>query len=469
MKKILLLIIVTIITLCACEGPGFKKKQQGSVIEVSGNFWKDSILISALKLKCDSISNGLIVQVDSINYFLFSTDTIYRSGNIVSIYTGDNIKNIVLPNWPKVLASDTLKYGDIYIQKPKHNERQFILGWLQMTISLCVIFIILSIWINFHIKQMPQIIIEDLIKILIADKGILFISLALFFWATTGIIRIYGSNENSEEISFADILIRIFSLTNNMFFLLSLPYFRHGVEHFRQYKTYYGLFAGALFLFSFFSILAVGIDPKHLKSMKVFDVSYSALVLTLLGYILYKSFSNRGFKAISKLTVLITIGVVFAQVVPHFPEVRIALGNTGHIIYHTTFIITTTLLVTLIFSWYNEEREQMIREDFLKLQEVVLEKDESKLSLNEKHKILKQALAKGYVEQVLNALLSMPEKTTEDEQALILQSANYHNSKRENMLGTITYAELSLNLSKLHALLDDFINKWFPKKNGEGI
>jgi len=86
MKKTLLLIIATIITLCACEGPGFKKKQQGVVIAPSGFFWKDSILISALKLKCDSISNGLIVQVDSTNYFLFSTDTLFRQGTIIPVF-----------------------------------------------------------------------------------------------------------------------------------------------------------------------------------------------------------------------------------------------------------------------------------------------------------------------------------------------------------------------------------------------
>jgi len=203
--------------------------------------------------------------------------------------------------------------------------------------------------------------------------------------------------------------------------------------------------------------------------MKVFDVSYSALVLTLLGYILYKSFSNRGFKAISKLTVALTIGVVFAQILPSFPVLRIAFGDTFHIIYHTTYIITTTLLVALMFSWYNEEREQMIKDGFLNLQEVVLEKDETILGSNKKHKTLKDALSKGYVEQVLSALISSPEKDAEDVKVLIIQSGNYNKVKRDYMAGTITHTEYTHFLSKLISVLDDFINKWFPKKNGAGV
>ena len=323
------------------------------------------------------------------------------------------------------------------------------------SVSLCVIALILYLWIASHSRQKGAN-LKPLGERLRQDAGIVFLAAALFFWAVIGLIRI-----ESDNITISEIMTRIFSLVNNALFLLALPYFRHGISHFKKHSQTYLLIGAGLILVSLLIMLSLAISPDQYKSsFKWFDVTYSTVVLGLMGWLLIASFFKRNLPGIAFLAGLITIGAIYTQIVPHFPAFNFAAGLFRQVCYFTTFVMFTTLLVALTFSWYNEEMVKEAigetNEKYARMQEIML--DES-ITGQEKRKVLNKSLSDGEMELAFTGFASVQDT----DNTVILQSSRYMTAKKSYQTGQISHADFLLTKNQVVMALQSLLKELFPE------
>lgn len=394
---------------------------------------------------------------------LIRHDYFYRNGDIVDLKYRECDFSKKAKSWScrfnlQTPLQEKLYLSDVEIMPRKyHNPGNFILGWLQMAVSLCVIGLILYVWVAFHSRQKPAN-PQPLGERLRQDAGVLFLAAALFFWAVIGLIRIESDNS-----AISDIMTRWFSLTNNALFLLALPYFRHGVSHFKKHSRTY-LFAGvALVLTSLLILLSIAFSPdKYKDEFKWFDVCYSTAVLGLMGWLLIASFWKRNLPGIAVLAGVITLGAIYTQIIPHIPIYSFAAGLFRHVCYYTTFVMFTTLLVALTFSWYNEEMVNEVMDKFAQIQEVLLSKNLSNL---EKNEALEKALGEDEIEVVFTGLDCARGEMDEMSLAhLVLLRNRYFSSRKEYHTGKIDHADFRKERIGVVDGLHNLIKSVLPKQ-----
>ena len=96
---------------------------------------------------------------------------------------------------------------------------------LQIFISLLGGILLFAIWYN--IRQRFRKILEEDDKQKRVDKGLLYLSLAMFVWVFSGIWTYWGLDGALDFVPAIgkQVVRSLFSILNNMFFLLALFYF----------------------------------------------------------------------------------------------------------------------------------------------------------------------------------------------------------------------------------------------------
>lgn len=426
----------------------------------AGTFYNRSIQGT---LVAPSDSNLFLIRVNDTTciYPLNAiADTSISAGEIVDVLYNAGSVDFHKPPKDTILIGSKKEWlykTEIKIRKKMYNDLNFVLGWLQMTISLFVICITFSVWIIFHSKNHQDENLQEFIGRLRKDRGVIYINLALFFWAAIGLIQIYAPNSGTKEI-----MVRIFSISNNLLFVLSFPHFNHSVNHFKRNKWLYDIVAVLLSIVTviIFYKLMTG-DATSAPALKDFDILYSVFVLATFGYILHRSFSVRKFKLISKLAVLLILGAILAQISPHITGMLVILGNFQQINYYTTFVMITTMLVALMFSWYNEQRENAINESYVDLQAFILDDTNSNKS---KNTFLSNVNSKGEIELVLNALFTVIHDQNSKNELVIIRS-NFIQVKKDFHLNKINYSEYMSYRSKYCGALQEIIDKKYLLTN----
>ncbi len=473
MKSPLLFVTLALLTLLGCSpyNTGFDTVGQGVVFYPPDAFWEPDSTNAYISAPPDSLArlarydssrqHRYLVQIHGIGCVLPATqypDTLRPAAKVVDVlYRKSDFNN---GYWncrfqPTGAYSEKVFVVPITISDRKYPiPANFIFGWLQMSVSVFVMALMLYIWFAFHYRQSRQNAVP-LLERLKQDFGVVFLAMALFFWAITGLVGIENNDPNHKEI-----MIRFFSLTNNNLFLLALPGFRYGIAHFRKHREWY-VFGGAiLILFSLLIMVSIAIDPGSFKdAFKWFDILYSVGVLTLLGWLLLASFWKRELRGISVLALVVILGTLYAQVVPHVPGVRIATGLFHPICYLTTFVLFSTLLVALTFSWYTEEMVQQTAEKYAGLQAAM---QAANISNREKREKLQAAIANDQLELAFSALACLPGIGAADREEWIALHSRFTSTKKDYHAGRAAGADFQTVRAQVVGGLLGLIERLLP-------
>lgn len=439
-------IVVLIFGLSSCGGSGQQValgKKQGCFIRdcKPSTVWEngliridDSTLVYLTTVSAQAI--GLLIPGKPI-FIHAPKDSLEFSGN--QLFVWDSICGI----------SSRVFRRDVFISQVKYEKFQFVWGWIQFWVSSCTVFIIIAVWISYVKKNKQNQEARN-------DFGVFLISAALMLWASIGLIEIYSEGDKSRAIS-----VHVISMVNNLFFMLSVPFFNHGINLFKRNKLFFGIGSITLFLLAFFIILYdfnARNEPTTLSDWT--DGIYSGITLILLGYVLHKSFSSRGFKSVSKLVVVWFLGAIYSQIVPYIDGALYLSGYFYNIVYCTSFIVILSVLTALMFSWYNEQREFSIRNEFNTARDYLLSNAEN---VNLKYDFILSIFSSDDLSLVFNLLLEEFRPFPDLHKELVHTSARFYNNEKQYRLGIILHDQYQSEKSKISAALLDLLEIWKHK------
>jgi hypothetical protein len=209
--------------------------------------------------------------------------------------------------------------------------------------------LLLAIWYNIR-KRFIQILEENESEKRI-DKGLLFLSLALFVWAISG-CWVYLNNGTSfaETIGYTAVL-NLFSVLNNIFLLLALSYFYYAPKFIYQNKRNVRILAIVIVVVSIATAVLSNYDQADspFKISALPDLVLSGFLSLLLMISLYKTFMNRGLAIIAIISVLVTVMLFVSQL----PEVFNSLndGFINNLIKLVSKVSLITLFMVLATTW----------------------------------------------------------------------------------------------------------------------
>lgn len=446
MKSSLFFAALALSILCGCSqyNTGYDTVSQGVVFYPPADFWQPDSTNRYISATPDSIlrlanqdssrQHRYLVRIHGIGCVFPATvypDTLRQIAEVVDVLYRKTDLDTGFWNCrfqPAGAYSEKVFVAQVTISDRAYPiPANFIFGWLQMGVSIFVMALMLYIWFSFHYRQSPQHSVS-LLERLKQDFGVVFLALALFFWAVTGLIGMEHNDPDTKEI-----MIRFFSLTNNTLFLLALPSFRYGIAHFQKHREWYVFGGAALILFSLLIMVSIAVAPTRFKdTFKLFDILFSVGVLVLMGWLLIASFWRRDLKGISVLAFCVVLGALCAQLIPHLPGFRIAAGLFQPIVYLTTFVLFSILLVALTFSWYTEEMVQQTADKYTDLQAFVQDTGKSD---QEKREKLQAALGSDDLEVVFSAVACMPGLDAAAREEWIALRSRYVSAKKEYHAG----------------------------------
>lgn len=222
----------------------------------------------------------------------------------------------------------------------------------QIFISLLGGTLLLALWYN--IRQRFSKILEEDERQKRVDKGLLYLSLAMFIWVLSGIWTYIGLERNFASLEVQQAVRSLFSIFNNLFFLLALFYFSYAPAFLYKNEKNVKRMIFFIVVISIFSLVLFqyfGEEPNGIGIKISFlpDLLLSAFLSALLMVSFYKTFLNRGFKVIAG----ISVGVILLMFLSQLPEVFAVFqddftNNLIRIIAKTSLIAIFLVLAT---SW----------------------------------------------------------------------------------------------------------------------
>ncbi|MFT5818963.1 MAG: hypothetical protein ACI8ZM_000184 [Crocinitomix sp.] len=216
-------------------------------------------------------------------------------------------------------------------------------------ISLIGGVLLLAIWYNIR-KRFIQLLEENESEKRV-DKGLLFLSLALFVWAISG-CWVYANN----GLSFADTIgytaiLNLFSVLNNVFLLLALSYFYYAPKFIYQNKRNVQILVIVIIAVSIATPILSNYDQANspFKISALPDLVLSGFLSLLLMISLYQTFMKGGLAIIAVISVLVTVMVFVSQL----PEVFNSLndGFINNLIKLISKVSLITLFMVLATTW----------------------------------------------------------------------------------------------------------------------
>lgn len=193
-------------------------------------------------------------------------------------------------------------------------------------ISLIGAILLIAIWYN--IRQRFKVILEENDTQKRVDKGLLYLSFAMFVWVASGIWAYTGQVFNFKATNAYLLGIHFISIVNNMFLLLALFYFYYAPRFIYNNKKN---IKTILIVIVITSIITFGLSyllkendtVNGLNISGIPDLLLSGFLCYLLGISLYRTFAFRGLKIVGIISILIIILMFSSQL----SDVFVNYGN----------------------------------------------------------------------------------------------------------------------------------------------
>jgi hypothetical protein len=219
-------------------------------------------------------------------------------------------------------------------------------------ISFTGALLLLAIWYNIS-DRFKQILQEDNSPKRV-DKGLLYLSLAIFVWVIAGCWAYLGNALQFSEEGYFKTINHLFSITNDLFLFLALCYADHAPQFIQKHKRNRNRILVLIFIMGAITCL---IPVIFKSSNEIYGLRISALPdLILSGFLtfllivtFYRTFANRGLKIVAVISA-ISIVFIFISILPDvFPNLYDDFTkDLIKITAKTSFIAITLVLAT---SW----------------------------------------------------------------------------------------------------------------------
>ncbi len=219
-------------------------------------------------------------------------------------------------------------------------------------ISLTGALLLLAIWYNIS-DRFKQILQEDGAPKRV-DKGLLYLSLAIFVWVFSGCWSYLGNEFHFSETLYYRIGNNLFSIANDLFLFLALSYSDYAPKFIYKNEKNITKIIILVFIMAFFTWLIPGILKENnelygVRISAVPDLILSGFLTFLLILSFYRTFANRGLQIIAVISVIVML-FIFVSILPDvFPDIDNEFTtNLIKITAKTSFIAITLVLAT---SW----------------------------------------------------------------------------------------------------------------------
>lgn len=195
---------------------------------------------------------------------------------------------------------------------------------------ICIAFIggvlLLALWYNIR-NRFSQLLEEDESQKRV-DKGLLYLSLAMFIWMLSGCWIYGGTIFKFTQAQGYHLGINLFSIVNNMFLLLALFYFYyapgfiyHNKKSIKKIVVIIVFTSIITFILPF--ILNENNVINNIRISSIPDLLLSAFLCYLLGISFYRTFAYRGLKIIGYISGLVILLIFVSQI----SEVFLTFGD----------------------------------------------------------------------------------------------------------------------------------------------
>jgi len=216
-------------------------------------------------------------------------------------------------------------------------------GWWQFGVCLFAFCALLAIW--WHIGRNRK------------DHGQVWLAFSVLCWAASGLVEVLFVSQSFLNEEVLNIARSTLSLSNSLFILLSLPWFRYLPSSFESIikSSQWHLIIGIPFLFCLLPTVSKLFSPGTSVLVQELDVYYAFFTLVFLGAVLWTTFQKRRLASLAYLS-LVCIGItLLAQVYKLFgATINVTLFSA---IFKTTLIM---LFFALALSWVKELTENII-------------------------------------------------------------------------------------------------------------
>lgn len=218
-------------------------------------------------------------------------------------------------------------------------------GWWQLIVCLFAFLGLIAIWWHLGKKQ--------------GDLGQVWLALSIFCWSLSGAAEVLFIQFFQEAVHgpYANGLRSVFSLSNSLFILLGLPWFRYLPDRIAPLikSRYWTIIVLVPFGFSILPTISRVLFSREIGLIYEPDIYYAIFTLFFLGGVLWESFHKRGLKWLAWLSVICIFTTLIAQLLKH-PSFEINPALLSAIF--KTFLIM--IFFALALSWVKELAEHVI-------------------------------------------------------------------------------------------------------------
>jgi len=221
-----------------------------------------------------------------------------------------------------------------------------------LIISFTGALLLLAIWYNIS-HRFKQVLQEDNAPRRV-DKGLLYLSLAIFVWVAAGCWGYLAHELLFQETAYYKTVNNLFSIANDLFLFLALCYADHAPQFIHKHKKNRARIVIVILIMAVLTcLLPVVPGASHerydFRISALPDLLLSGFLTFLLIVTFYRTFANRGLKVVAVISV-IAIVFIFVSILPDvFPGLYSAFTkDLIKITAKTSFIAITLVLAT---SW----------------------------------------------------------------------------------------------------------------------
>ncbi len=227
--------------------------------------------------------------------------------------------------------------------------------WAHIFISFTGALLLLAIWYNIN-KRFKKLLEEDGSKKRV-DKGLLYLSLAIFIWVISGCWAYLGNLLAIESSVFYQTITNLCSIANDFFLLLALSYSDYAPQFIYKHEKNISKIGAVVLLMGILTcilpvLLGSANEVAGLRIHAIPDFILSGFLAFLLLLSFYRTFVHRGLKLVAIVSSIV-IALIFVSILPDvfYKLNENFISNLVKIIAKTSFISITLVMAT---SWVIE-------------------------------------------------------------------------------------------------------------------